>query len=182
MAVTEKPLYYLSIHEAQQLIKDKKLSPVELTRAVLDRIEKVDGRLHAFINLMADSALAEARNAGHLEISAHAGLPRLRGNRAACGARGTAIRAKLDLPGDAETLGRRPGESRTVEPGRLVGRGRDAVHGASQSPGRRFRVDGGEGGGFGSLRGRFFHGGRTAGGTGAGRSGWIASVGREETH
>ena len=32
MAVAEKPLYYLSIHEAQQLINDRQLSPVELTK------------------------------------------------------------------------------------------------------------------------------------------------------
>ena len=63
MTVQEKPLYYLSIHEAQQLIKDRKLSPVELTRAVLDRISAVDGLLHAYVNLMADTAMAEARAA-----------------------------------------------------------------------------------------------------------------------
>ena len=63
MAIAEKPLYYLSIHEAQQLIKDRKLSPVELTRSVLDRIAAVDGKLHAYINLMADNATAEARAA-----------------------------------------------------------------------------------------------------------------------
>jgi aspartyl-tRNA(Asn)/glutamyl-tRNA(Gln) amidotransferase subunit A len=63
MAVTEKPLYYLSIHEAQQLIQSRKLSPVELTRAVLDRIKAVDGNLHAYINLMADSAMSEAQAA-----------------------------------------------------------------------------------------------------------------------
>ena len=63
MAVVEKPLYYLTIHEAQQLIRSRKLSPVELTRAVLDRISAVDGKLHAYINLMADSAMQEARAA-----------------------------------------------------------------------------------------------------------------------
>lgn len=63
MAVAEKPLYYLTIHEAQQLIRDRKLSPLELTQAVLDRIAAVDSKLHAYINLMADSALAEARSA-----------------------------------------------------------------------------------------------------------------------
>jgi aspartyl-tRNA(Asn)/glutamyl-tRNA(Gln) amidotransferase subunit A len=63
MAVAEKPLYYLSIHEAQQLIQRRQLSPVELTRAVLDRIQAVDGKLHAYINLMTDSAMEEARNA-----------------------------------------------------------------------------------------------------------------------
>ncbi len=63
MSIAEKPLYYLSIHEAQQLIKNGKLSPVELAQAVLDRIAAVDGKLHAYIDLMADSALHEARAA-----------------------------------------------------------------------------------------------------------------------
>ena len=63
MGVAEKPLYYLTIHEAQQLIKNRELSPVELTRAVLDRIEAVDGKLHAYINLMAERAMMDARQA-----------------------------------------------------------------------------------------------------------------------
>src|ERR1041385_1351699 len=63
MAIAEKPLYYLSIHEAQQLIKGRKLSPVDLTQAVLDRIARVDGKLHAYINLMSEGALNEARAA-----------------------------------------------------------------------------------------------------------------------
>ena len=63
MAVAEKPLYYLTIHEAQQLIRERKLSPVELTQAVLDRIAAVDGKLHAYINLMADGAMTAARAA-----------------------------------------------------------------------------------------------------------------------
>ena len=61
MAIAEKPLYYLSIHEAQQLIHKRQLSPVELTRSVLDRIAAVDGKLHAYINLMVDSATESAR-------------------------------------------------------------------------------------------------------------------------
>jgi aspartyl-tRNA(Asn)/glutamyl-tRNA(Gln) amidotransferase subunit A len=63
MAVAEKPLYYLTIHEAQQLIRERKLSPVELTKSVLERIAAVDDRLHAYINLMADGAMAAARAA-----------------------------------------------------------------------------------------------------------------------
>lgn len=63
MALAEKPLYYLTIHEAQQLIKNRKLSPVELTRTVLDRIQAVDGKLHAYINLMAERAMMDARAA-----------------------------------------------------------------------------------------------------------------------
>lgn len=61
MTVAEKPLYYLTIHEAQESIRERKLSPVALTQAVLDRIAAADGKLHAYINLMADDALAAAR-------------------------------------------------------------------------------------------------------------------------
>ncbi|MGE5302521.1 MAG: amidase [Alphaproteobacteria bacterium] len=61
MPAPDKPFYYLSIHEAQRLIQSRQLSPVELTRAVLERIAAVDGNLHAYINLMADSAMEQAR-------------------------------------------------------------------------------------------------------------------------
>ncbi len=61
MPIEEKPLFHLTIHEAQKLIRSGALSPVELTRVILKRIEAVDGQLHAYLNLMADSALAEAR-------------------------------------------------------------------------------------------------------------------------
>ena len=63
MSIAEKPLYYLSIHEAQQLINERKLSPVELTKSVLDRISAVEDKLHAYIHLMADRAMEEARAA-----------------------------------------------------------------------------------------------------------------------
>src|SRR5262247_12223 len=63
MSTQEKPLFHLTIHEAQNLIRNRTLSPVELTRAILHRVEAVDSRLHAFLNLMADSAMAEARRA-----------------------------------------------------------------------------------------------------------------------
>ena len=61
MATADKPLYYLSIHEAQALIRSRQLSPVELTRSVLERVAAVDGKLHAYINLMPDAAMAQAR-------------------------------------------------------------------------------------------------------------------------
>jgi aspartyl-tRNA(Asn)/glutamyl-tRNA(Gln) amidotransferase subunit A len=63
MPAVDRPLYYLSIHEAQNLIRARALSPVELTRAVLDRIQAVDGTLHAYLQVMADSAFQEARTA-----------------------------------------------------------------------------------------------------------------------
>ncbi|HXG53032.1 MAG TPA: amidase [candidate division Zixibacteria bacterium] len=58
-----EPLYYLTIDEAQRLIQRRELSPVELTRAVLDRIAAVDGDLHAYCRLTGESALIEARRA-----------------------------------------------------------------------------------------------------------------------
>ena len=63
MAAAEKPLYHLTICEAEKLIRTGALSPVELTQAILKRIEAIDGKLHAYLNLMAESALAEARRA-----------------------------------------------------------------------------------------------------------------------
>ncbi|MDO8615235.1 MAG: amidase [Dehalococcoidia bacterium] len=53
----------LSIAAAGRLIRERKLSPVELTEACLQRIEAVDGRLNAFITVMAEEALAAARDA-----------------------------------------------------------------------------------------------------------------------
>jgi aspartyl-tRNA(Asn)/glutamyl-tRNA(Gln) amidotransferase subunit A len=41
-------------------LRRKEISPVELTRLCLDRIEKLNPALNAFITVMADSALAEA--------------------------------------------------------------------------------------------------------------------------
>ena len=53
-------LCYLGLVEVGQQIHAKKLSPVEVTRAMLDRIERLDGRLKSFAYVMANSALAEA--------------------------------------------------------------------------------------------------------------------------
>jgi len=58
-----QPLHFMSIRDAARLIKKRDLSPVELTRAFLDRIDKVDKKTKAYITLTADSALAEARAA-----------------------------------------------------------------------------------------------------------------------
>ncbi|MSP02470.1 MAG: amidase [Acetobacteraceae bacterium] len=49
--------------EAARLIAAKKLSPVELTKACLERVHAMDGTLHAFVLLTEERALAEARAA-----------------------------------------------------------------------------------------------------------------------
>jgi aspartyl-tRNA(Asn)/glutamyl-tRNA(Gln) amidotransferase subunit A len=56
-------LHWLSIGEASQLIEKGSLSPLELTRAVLERIQEVDGRLKAFVTLLDKEAEASARAA-----------------------------------------------------------------------------------------------------------------------
>ena len=67
-------LHWLSAAEAAQAIADKELSPVELMKALLDRVATLDPRLNAFIRLDAEAAMAAAKAA---EAEAVAG--RLRG-------------------------------------------------------------------------------------------------------
>jgi aspartyl-tRNA(Asn)/glutamyl-tRNA(Gln) amidotransferase subunit A len=52
-----------TIAEAAALIAARKLSPVELTRTCLDRIARLDGRLHSVLRLTPDLAMAQARDA-----------------------------------------------------------------------------------------------------------------------
>ena len=52
-----------TILETAKLLRNRSLSPVELLEQSLARIEKLNPTLNAFITVMADSALAEARQA-----------------------------------------------------------------------------------------------------------------------
>ena len=54
-------LCFTSAVELAQLIRRRALSPVEITRAALDRIERLDGRLGAYVLVHAERALEEAR-------------------------------------------------------------------------------------------------------------------------
>ena len=65
----DTPLHYQTITEIASLIQSKQVSPVELTSAILERIEALDGNLKSYATLMADSALASARTA-EAEIAA----------------------------------------------------------------------------------------------------------------
>jgi aspartyl-tRNA(Asn)/glutamyl-tRNA(Gln) amidotransferase subunit A len=56
-------LPYLSLTEASALIKARRLSPVELTEAILDRIDRLDTSVGAFITVTRDEALRAAREA-----------------------------------------------------------------------------------------------------------------------
>ena len=62
-----KPILETIVELAPRL-RRKEVSPVELTRACLDRIEKLNPALNAFITVTAESALVEAR-AAEIEIA-----------------------------------------------------------------------------------------------------------------
>lgn len=53
----------LGIHAAGTLVRQRKISPVQLAQACLTRIEALNPRLNAFITVTAESALAQARQA-----------------------------------------------------------------------------------------------------------------------
>jgi aspartyl-tRNA(Asn)/glutamyl-tRNA(Gln) amidotransferase subunit A len=67
-----------TIAEAARLIAAKELSPVELTRACFDRVHELDDRLHAFIHLTEERAMADAR-AAERAIMANGALGPLHG-------------------------------------------------------------------------------------------------------
>ncbi len=62
-------LHFLTIAEASRRIRAGTLSPVELTRSFLDRVQRLDGALHAYILVLEASVMAEARKA-EAEIAA----------------------------------------------------------------------------------------------------------------
>ncbi len=62
-------LHFLSIADAASLIERRQLSPVELTRAFLDRIAAVDPQINAYLLVTAERALDQAR-AAEAEIMA----------------------------------------------------------------------------------------------------------------
>ncbi|MEI7871997.1 MAG: amidase [Alphaproteobacteria bacterium] len=56
-------LHWMSVAAAAKAIAAKELSPVELTAALLARIERLDPKLNAFIRLDGEAAMAAARTA-----------------------------------------------------------------------------------------------------------------------
>ena len=56
----------LTIHEAHKLLKSKKLSSVELTKAILERIYQVESKVHALVTITDELALKHAQRADKL--------------------------------------------------------------------------------------------------------------------
>src|SRR5213082_1763317 len=55
------PVEFDTLIAARDAVRSKKVSAVELTRALLSRIEKLDGQVHAYNSVSADVALAQAK-------------------------------------------------------------------------------------------------------------------------
>jgi len=71
-------LAFLGARRLAGLVRDRQLSPVELTQLYLERIERLDGRLRAFITVLPEAALASARRA-EAAVMRGATLPPLHG-------------------------------------------------------------------------------------------------------
>lgn len=61
---TTHDLALASIEEVSQLIAFRELSPADLTRSMIERIERLDPRLNAYITVTAEAALEQAARAG----------------------------------------------------------------------------------------------------------------------
>ncbi|MBI3992858.1 MAG: amidase [Candidatus Lambdaproteobacteria bacterium] len=61
--MSDIPLHFQSISELSQAIHGGALSPVELTRHFLARIEELDGALHAYLRVLPERALGAAEAA-----------------------------------------------------------------------------------------------------------------------
>ena len=59
----DESLSFASVHNLATLVEKKELSPVEITRHFLDRIDQYDPALNAYITVTADRALAVAHAA-----------------------------------------------------------------------------------------------------------------------
>jgi aspartyl-tRNA(Asn)/glutamyl-tRNA(Gln) amidotransferase subunit A len=61
--MSDTDLAFASIEEVGRLFRNRKLSPVELTRVMLARIARLNSKLNAYITVTAELALAQARKA-----------------------------------------------------------------------------------------------------------------------
>ena len=65
----ETPLHFRTIHEIAEEIATKQLSPVDVTAAILQRIDQLDGQFKSYATVTADQAMATAQ-AAEQEINA----------------------------------------------------------------------------------------------------------------
>lgn len=63
MSVLDQDIAFATIAETAELVRSREISPVELTQAMLRRIEQYDPQLHAFVTVTDESALEQAKQA-----------------------------------------------------------------------------------------------------------------------
>ena len=61
--MSDEELAFEPAQKLLRLISEREISPVELTRLYLDRIERLDPQLNSFVTVTADEAMAAARAA-----------------------------------------------------------------------------------------------------------------------
>ena len=97
---------FLTIAELNRFYDQRELSPVEVTRSLLDRIAAHDGKLHSFIRLTPEVAWAEAQVAER-ELAAGAARGTASLTRSRTSSRPLAFRP-LAIRDSAETTSRPP--------------------------------------------------------------------------
>jgi aspartyl-tRNA(Asn)/glutamyl-tRNA(Gln) amidotransferase subunit A len=92
-------LHQLTIHEAHELLKRRKISSLELTKSILKRIVEIEGKVRACVTIAEDIALKEAEKVDDYiktvhEITPLTGIPTLikdvictKGIRTTCGSK-----------------------------------------------------------------------------------------------
>ena len=61
--MSKTDLCFLTVAEAGRLFRRREVSPVEVVRALLERIEALNGRLNIYITVLAEGALQQAQEA-----------------------------------------------------------------------------------------------------------------------
>src|SRR5437899_4608651 len=145
---TQSELAFLSTTELSGLMQRGDLSPVELLEHCLERIERLDGRLNAFVLVLAEEARAQARESEARlrrgEARPLEGLPvPIKDNVALAGARMTLssrMAPAFDMPVDAELVARLrragavfPGKTNLPEFG-TIPTTEGEVHGPAHNP------------------------------------------------
>ncbi len=164
--MTPDSLIFASIVELAPLVARKKISPVELAQAMLERIRQINPRLNAYLTIKMERALAQARRAEKEILRGRArgplhGIPiALKDNIWTCGVRTTAGSKILAdfVPQEDATVTRRLWRAGAV----LLGKTNlhefaygvttnNAHYGPTRNPWDLRRIPGGSSGGTGAA-------------------------------